>query len=474
MPDRLVTLGLDTSSVSLVEIIEGRVLKWASLALDPGMFEDGVITDPDALSTVLRQFIDSSRIRAKDIIININGLYSLSRIVSIPNTPGGTITTESVMAAAADVLPLPPEEFYISWQALSNTEDEQQVLIIGVPRDMIDTEMQALKMANIEPHTLGLKTIALSRAVNKEQALILNIEPTNFDIVVVVNGIPEVMRTIAWQENSFTEDDKVEHLVMNLEFTIGFYNTNHTNVTLSPEIPFFITGQLSGDLSLTEKLSNRVGYPVTPLSPPIDYPRHMPVSQYAANIGSALNRRPPANNSEESIHASPNINLLPESYKPWRPSNRQLYSAGIVVAAIALLIPLYQIVSGAMGETATLNAEYNAANNTLQLRQVEINNREPLKQAISDYEIITDMGGSFTEDLTLIKSEASRLGVRVDTISHQGKTITINCEAGEYLVFRDYIAALRESGRFASVTPPPEKFSYITGGTLEIIPISAE
>jgi len=219
-----------------------------------------------------------------------------------------------------------------------------------------------------------------------------------------------------------------------------------------------------------EKLPARVGYPLEPLAPLLECPKHMPVSQYAVNIGLALKGRMPSKNLEQDDYLPPDINLLPETYKPWRPSARQVYFTGAVIAAIALLFPLYQMTSGAMGKTADLQAEYTSLNNRLQLVQREIRDREPLKQAISEYNTIVDMGGGFTEDLRIINGEAERLGVQVESVAHGGESITLNCEAGEYTIFRDYVTALEESGRFSMVTPPSEKFSYITGGTIELEP----
>jgi len=472
LANRIVTLEIDTTAIRLMETGDGRVVKWASLALDPTLFEDGVISDPGALSTAVRQLMDSSGIKVGDVIASVSGLYSVSRVVAVSNPPGGGVTArESVLEAAGDIMPLPMDELYLSWQTIAaGSEGTQQVLVVGVPRDVIDAEMRALRTAGINPRTLELKAIALARAVNKEQALILNIEPSSLDIIIVVNGIPEVMRTVAWQQDGLTVEDRVEHLAMNLELTVGFYNSHHLDTPLDPATPFLITGQMSGDLDLMEKLPARVGYPVESLSPRLECPKHMPVSQYAVNIGLALKGTAPSKSLEQDGYVPPNINLLPEAYKPWKPSSRQIYFAGAVIAAIALLFPLYQMTSGAMGKTADLQAEYTSLNNRLQLIQIEIRNREPLKQAINDYNTIVNMGGGFTEDLRVIKSEAEELGVQVESIAHQDTSITLTCqtEPENYIVFREYVTALRESGRFSTVKPPDEKFSYRTGGPIEL------
>ncbi|MFC1984052.1 hypothetical protein ACFLVO_03470 [Chloroflexota bacterium] len=365
-------------------------------------------------------------------------------------------------------MPLPLEELYFTWQPITNSEGSQQMFVLGVPRDVIDDEMQALRLVGINARKLDLKTIALARAVNKEQALILNSGPTDFDIVIVNNGIPEVMRTIAWQQDSLSAEDKIEHLAMNLELTVGFFNSHHLDAPLDPATPFLITGQMSGDLDLVEKLQDRVGYPIEPLTPPLECPKHMPVSQYAVNIGLALKGTRPPGRLEQDGYLPLDINLLPAAYKPWRPSNRQIYFAGAVIAAIVLLFPLYQVTSGAMDKTADLQVRYTDLNNELQLRQIEIKNRDPLKAAIAEYNTVVNMGGGFTEDLMVINNEAQRLGVQVKSVTHDGKSIKVDCqtEPESYVVFREYVDSLEESSRFSIVTPPPEQFSYVTGGTI--------
>jgi len=469
---RVVTLEIDTTAIRLMETRGREVIKWASLSLDPTTVEDGVISDPQALSAAVRQLMDSSGIRANDVVASVSGLYSTSRIVAVSNPPGGGITTrEAVLEAAKGVIPLSMDEMYLSWQTIAASgEGAQKVLVVGVPRDVIDAEMQALRAAGVNSRTLDLKAIALARAVNKGQALILNIEPSSFDIIIVVNGIPEIMRTIAWQQDSLTGEDRVEQLAVTLELTVGFYNSHHSDTPLDPTTPFFITGQMSGDLDLVQKLQARVGYPFESLAPLLACPKHLPVAQYAVNIGLALKVIALSKSMEQDGYLPPDINLLPEAYKPWKPSAKQFYFACFVIGVIALLFPLYLMTSGAMDKTADLQATYNTLNNELQRRQLEIKNREPLQQAIGEYNTIVNMGGGFTEDLNVINSEAERLGVQVESIAHEGKSITVTCEAGDYTIFRDYVTALRESGRFATVTPPPEQFPYVTGGIIKIEP----
>jgi len=465
---RIVTLEIDTTAIRVMETSGMKVTKWASFSLEPTTVEGGLISDPQALSTAVRQVMTSSGIEARDVIAGVSGLYSVNRMLTVANLPKGSAAQEVVLAAAEEAIPVAMNELYLGWHTIATDEEGSHILALGVPRDVIDTEVQALRAVGINPYLLDLKTMALARAVNKKQALILNIEPSSFDIVVVVDGIPEVMRTIAWQQEDFTVEDRVEQLVLSLELTVGFYNSNNPSSPLDPATPLFITGQMSGNLVLVEELSARVGYPIEPLAPSLECPAHLPVSQYAVNIGLALKGTMLSENLEQGGALPLDINLLPQIYKPWRPSIRQIYLGLLIIAAIALIFPLYQLASGAMSETAELQATYDSLENKQANMLLEIQRREPLKKAIVEYSVIVAMGGGFTGELTVINSEAEKLGIQMDSVVHEGESIIITCQSDSYITFRKYVTALEESDQFSSVSPPPERYSYVEGGTVEL------
>jgi len=480
----IVTLDIDGTAIKLLEIRGGVVRKWASVLLGPNevdMEEEG--SEWEALSTMVRQLMASSGIRVTRAFASVSGLYSVNRIVTVSNPPPAGLTYEQALVEEVrEAIPLSEERLYIQWQTVATYENRERVLVTGVPKDMIDNEVLSLKAAGIKPQLLELRTMALVRAVNKQQAIILNIELSSFDIVVVVNGIPEIMRTVAWHYEDLTLEDRAEHLAATLDITVDFYNLHHPDINLTPATPLFITGQMSGDLALGEKLQASMGYPVEPLAPPLECPAHLPVSQYAVNIGLALKGMAPPKpkegeqEGEQEVVSHPqlHIDLLPEAYRPWKPTSRQMGAFGFIILALVLLFPVYQVASDAVSKTANMEVRQDILNSELQRRQIEIQNRRPLQQAINEHNLIVEMGGSFTSDLEFIRDEAKSLDIRVETISHDGESIVVRCEADDYITFRTYETALRESGRFSSVTSPSERYGYVTGGTIDLVPQASE
>ncbi len=470
----MVTLEIDSTGIRLLETNGNQITKWASHSLEPGMFEDGIITNPRALGTIIRELMSSSDIKSNKVTVSVSGLYSLSRITIIPTPPEAAVTEQSVLEVVEEILPLSEEDMYISWHSIGVGEGGHQVLVHAVPREMIDSQMETLRIAGLNTRVLNLKTMALARAVNREEALILNIEPDSFDIVIIADGMAEVLRTTAWQQENLAKEEKVEQLVSALELTIDYYDSTRPGFPFSRNNPLFITGQMSGNSDLIEDIKASVEYPVEEFEPALEYPEHLPVSQYAVNIGLALQSMTASGDTDGNLYLTPSINLLPKSYRPWRPTNKQTYLGIAFVAALVLLIPLYQVISDTMNETGTLERKFDGINSLLNMRKEELAKRVPLQQMISEHTTIVDMGGGFVEDLETLWNLAKELDVSIPAIEHDGISIRFNCETPSYLVFRQFITALEESGRFRTPVTPPEGYPYIASGAVTLNPKLAE
>jgi len=469
----VVTIDVDSSGIRLLEISRGMVRRWASASFDSGEDEGEIASPQQALGAKIRQLMASSGIKAKKVIASISGLYSVNRLLPVSSLPLGITTQEAVQEVAKEIMPISVDRVYLSWQTITVSEGESQIIILGTPRETVDDGVRALRLAGINPQVLELKTIALARAVGREQALILNIESSSLDVVVVADNLPRVMRTVAWQPGDFTEEDMVGHLATNLEMTADFYNSRNPDSPLDATTPLFITGQMSTDLTLVEQLQARSRYPVESLAPPLKYPPYLSVSQYATNIGLALRSIEPSEEPEQVNKFPLDMNLLPDEYRPWRPSARQVYSFLLVLAAVALVFPIFQVAAEAMDSTAKLQAQYNVLNTRLELTKAEIKKREPMQKAVNEFRTIIKREGSFAEDLAVIRNEAENLGVHVSSIVHGGEAIVVVCQADDYVTFRAYKTALEESGRFTTPIPPPEGYPYTTGGPLELETVSS-
>ncbi len=465
---KIVTVDFCGTDIRILQTRGRRVKKWASISLGSSRIESELLDSPRTLSQSIKEIMTSSGIKGGKVIASISSLYSVDRIIPVTESQGRLPNQEEILDLVKDEISVATDELYFSWQDIEEGGGTTLVHIMGVPKDVVDTVVKASRAAGVNPYMLDLNTMALSRVVNREKALILSINPTILNIIVSVDGLPVVTRTIPWQQDELDSKEQVEYLSKTVRLVVSYYNEKNPENILDSSTPFFVTGQLSTDLTFTQELQAGLEFPLESLAPQFDYPAHFPVSEYAANLGLALRDSSFSNKTRPSGRSFSEVNLLPRAFKPWRPSARQiLYSLGVLVA-IGLTYFMYQMTADIMDRTADLDVRYNVLDNQLRARQLAIKGQLPMNQAIRDYNTILAMDGYFTGDLGAVYDEAARLDVQVDSVTHNGKNMIVTCRADTYVLFREYLVALGNVGRFSTPIAPPEGYPFTTYGSIAL------
>ncbi len=253
-----VTLNIGASGIKLLSIKGGEVQAWKSTPLAPGIVKDGLLTQPKVVGAVINALFDSAGVPRERVIVSLAGLPFAYRILSLPRMKPAS-QHEAIQRAARREMQLPLEGLHHSWQAVDSGRDEQDVFVLGVPRKILEAMVQTLKWAGIKPYIMDIKPLALARAAHRDDAIIIDLEPDCFDIVLVANGIVSIMHTVIPKgDGSFTEYN-IQRLADELSKTVEFYSANHPQSPLSASMPLLLTGELS--ISGSRMLAVRVSPP---------------------------------------------------------------------------------------------------------------------------------------------------------------------------------------------------------------------
>ncbi len=464
---RIVTVDIDEAAVRIVQFRGTRVEKWVTIPLEPDGNGGTSTRNPGLLAAKIRDTFKSHGLVKKNVIAGLSGLYTVTRLITMPHQSRDNLSQQTVTSAAKNLMPLDVNDLYIAYQPVSTNEEGRQVLVTGVPKDRLDYDVRALKEAAVSPHTMDLRPMALARAVGRDEALILNLEASSYDVIIVADGLPQITFASAWQPDSLPAEGRISYLGEVVERAVAFYNTEHPGSPLSPNISAFVTGALSTG-SEVSGLEARLGIPVEKLTPPFSYPDSLPVSQYAVNFGLALKDRGFQLNGRGRNTVKLDINYLPEVYRTWRLSSKVLIYLSAFLIALAGVIFMVQITTATMSRTANLDMRYQLLNSELQARQTEIKNRVPLQKTIDSFNTIAQMDGKHASNIGFIIEEAAVANVQIPSISYSSTDITVTCESDNEVSFRAYLSALENSGRFSTITPPPEGYPFVTGGVLKI------
>jgi hypothetical protein len=362
-------LVISNSHLKVLAVQGRQVKKWGSLELKAGLVRDGLILQPPAVAAAIDELFKSTGVRREKIAVSLAGLSFTYRLLDLPRLKPARLE-EAIMRAARKEMSLPLEELYLAWQPVPGRGEEQSFFVLGVSRHLVDAVVQTLKIAGIEPDTMELHPLALARAANRRDAIVVSLDPDSFDIVFIADGVPGVIHTIGPRGEGATLEDNIRRLADELTKTAAFYQSSHPESRLTPVTPLLLTGDLASEAA-GGLLQAEVEYPVEPLNPPAAFPPALPLASYAVSTGLALNDTSHRNagRTREGFYDL-NINLLSGKYRKSRarplPASK-IWWAVFLAAAIILLFPLYRADNKLKTENTGLEDELHRVSRELNL-----------------------------------------------------------------------------------------------------------
>jgi type IV pilus assembly protein PilM len=353
----MVTLDIEDTRIKIMTIKGKHVDSAISQDIEPGLVEDGVIMDTSRMGQLLKQLMSDNKISEKRVIVGMTGIHSIYRMVKLPKLPV-RMQAEAANREMGRVMPVPLNEVYTSWQAVDVSGEETAFCLVGLPRNSVDAMLNTLREAGLESRMMDVKPLAVARIIDEKNALVINVQPDSFDIVLILDGVPELMRSIAFPSRSSTPEEKIGEIKEELDRTVSFYNSSHKTTPITSETSVFISGEHS------QLLAEQLAFRIRPLPQFLSYFEGFQPEDYVANIGLALKQ---INIGDSQIQI--NINTVPEFYLP---KPREVF--GFITWAligIFVVIIIFAVMSTGqeLNKTALLQEQLDIAKAQVQKRQ---------------------------------------------------------------------------------------------------------
>jgi type IV pilus assembly protein PilM len=470
MAKRVTTLFIRDTSINLLVMKGEKIEKWASSPLEPGLVNQGLITDEAQVADKVKQIFKETGAKTNKVTIGLSGHDSLYRIITLPELPDAVLP-EAVRREVQRTIPTPLEEVYFSHQRLpAETKGENRIFLATFPRNLVDALVRTLRQAGVKPHVMDLAPLALSRIPNEPRAIIVNARLDHLDVIVIADRLPQVIRRLALPGEAESLDERLPLIGEEFNRTVSFYNSGHMEHPLDVTVPVFVCGDLAEAPDIWPSVVSGAAYKVSALSSPVEVPDGLNTNQFMVNIGLALKELLP--DKEGANFSIVNFNALPAAYVPPRFSMFRVLIPVVTVIGIGLIIFVVILIMNNRADIATLGPEVAAAETRVtQLQRdvtqlgADITSAKGSADALSN--TIANIGRGRTVIINDLR-EVTRLAgqtVALGTVSHVGGSVTLNgATANVDYLFR-YARALRQSmeaendPRFSSVW-----ISSITGG----------
>jgi type IV pilus assembly protein PilM len=438
MAKKVTTIFISDDAVNLV-VVEGRqVKKWASLPLEPGLVSQGLIVDEAQVADRLKELFKMIKERVGKVIAGVSGLNSLYRLISMPELPEA-ILPEAVKQEASRVIPVPLDEVYLSYQSLPSPEGETRVFLAAFPRNVADALIRTLRQAGAEPYLMDLAPLALSRTLDEPPAIIVNSRFDNLDIIVMVDRLPQLIRTLSLPGEAASLSERLPTITEEIDRTIAFYNTSHREKPLDSTVPMFVCGDLAQAPESWQSLSGKLNCPVSILPAPVESPESFNPSEFMVNIGLAFKELFP---EKAGANVSlVNFNVLPETYLPKAvPLSTILAPVGAIIG-VGLLVYMGFMLRTNMTHTSVLSSELAAIESRVVQEQKEIS---ALKEQVTQLEAqvgpvearanifettFTSLGDDREQvdnDMHNIRDELPNEDVDLAEVNYGGESVTVS------------------------------------------------
>jgi len=310
---------------------------------------------------------------------------------------------------------------------------------------------------------MDMKPMLLARMVNDTMAVIVDVQPKDFDIVVMGGGIPQPIRTVSFSNEALSWPEKISQIKDDVSRTIEFYNTNNPETPLAATLPVFASGELAGEAEQCRALSDGLSRPVLPLSPPLESPDGLDPNLYTANMGLVLKKIAPTNGSGLLVNE---LNVLPMVYQPESISLTRILAVPGAVVAISLLLFLAFMTQSTFTDITETRNQLNTTNQLLQQkmaqRQIYADSIADLQKEITSAET---SGGNFALAVSSLETQSEAVNgnlivtvnslpetVSLTNINQNRETLTISGRAPSETDVLSYLRKLEDSERFSSIT----------------------
>jgi len=286
---KTVTLDFEGRNVRLLVTTKRRVLRWTSVSLPAELMDQGLIQAPERVGQGLARMLASQKASGRRVVSSMTGYRSVSRMLTMPMVKP-SVLDEAIERKIRQEMPLTNNETYLSWQVIGRENGNMRIFALVLPRLLIDRQMEAMQAAHIKPRAMDLRPLALVRAVNQEEAIIVDLEELSFGVVIVTRGIPEIIRSVAQADEAEEPRAKLERLTLELSRTIQFFNDSHRDQPLKADTPIFVSGSVFESAEMRGMLAERAGRKVELPQPPLRLPEGFPLASYCVSLGLALKK----------------------------------------------------------------------------------------------------------------------------------------------------------------------------------------
>jgi type IV pilus assembly protein PilM len=224
-------LDIGTTAIRLVELHgtgnQKALVKYAYVPLDSSIAMSDSKADLSKLGQAVAQLVSQAHVSTKNVAVGIPSTRVFTTIADIDRL-GDTELAKAIRFQADALIPTPLAESKIDWALIGDSpadKTKQEILLTSVPNKFVEERLDMLEGIGLNVIAFEPDNLAMARALAQPEGdaqLILDVGRHSTDLVVVLNGVPHLTRSIptgvesiikAAQQNLSIDEKQAEQFV---------------------------------------------------------------------------------------------------------------------------------------------------------------------------------------------------------------------------------------------------------------------
>lgn len=217
------SIGLDigSDSIKLVQLQDTKngiaLYKAGSAPTPKEAVRAGVVIDPLPVAKAIQSLLDALQVEGGLVTAGVAGPTVVVREVPLPLMSDRQLR-KSIQWEARNYISFPVEDSIVEFEVIdrpgANEGSQMRVMLVAVPRDMVDSQVEAMELAGLEAVAVEIQPFAMMRGVlaangkrtpGSETVALLGIGASYTDITIMKDGQFVLSRMIPIAGDAFTD-----------------------------------------------------------------------------------------------------------------------------------------------------------------------------------------------------------------------------------------------------------------------------
>ncbi len=288
-----ISIAIEHGIVKILVCNGSQIIDHKVVLANPRFFREGLINNSTRIAAIVETTLAEMKVgkgqkTKREVICALPGFQNTLRYMSLPKASG--LDPKVVIPREAKrLMGISAETSHVLWHRLPDSLDLTRWVVMSATRRSTVAILETIEKAGLKAKAIDMRAFALARVVNQPDAVVAWVAQEGCEIVIIRDSTPLGQQSQFWGAEPMEGTVLADRLSQMVEQTIVTHDRNNPEVSISEEVPLYITGSpIAREPDVASRVADNLGRALGHIEAPIDVPPDFPIHDLIVNVGLCL------------------------------------------------------------------------------------------------------------------------------------------------------------------------------------------